>query len=50
METGCGKTMIAVMLIYDLADRIRKPANKIAVFLAPTVPLVQQVSFPPCVL
>ncbi|XVE71087.1 hypothetical protein DITRI_Ditri10aG0122200 [Diplodiscus trichospermus] len=42
LETGCGKTHIAVLLIYELGHLIRKPQQKICIFLAPTVPLVQQ--------
>ncbi|XP_021275641.1 dicer-like protein 4 isoform X3 [Herrania umbratica] len=42
LETGCGKTHIAVLLIYELAHLIRKPQEKICIFLAPTVALVQQ--------
>ncbi|KAI4379355.1 hypothetical protein MLD38_005667 [Melastoma candidum] len=42
LETGCGKTHIAVLLIYELSHLIRKPQQNICVFLAPTVALVQQ--------
>ncbi|XVF48473.1 hypothetical protein PTKIN_Ptkin03bG0193100 [Pterospermum kingtungense] len=42
LETGCGKTHIAVLLIYELGHLIRKPQRKICIFLAPTVALVQQ--------
>lgn len=45
LETGCGKTHIAVLLIYELAHLIRKPQQKICIFLAPTVALVQQVGY-----
>lgn len=42
LGTGCGKTHIAVLLIYALGHLIRKPQKNICVFLAPTVALVQQ--------
>ncbi|TYH69445.1 hypothetical protein ES332_D05G056400v1 [Gossypium tomentosum] len=42
LETGCGKTHIAVLLIYELGHLIRKPQNRVCIFLAPTVALVQQ--------
>ncbi|CAN6448058.1 unnamed protein product [Victoria cruziana] len=42
LETGCGKTHIAVLLMYELGHLIRKPHESICVFLAPTVHLVQQ--------
>ncbi|KAK8581994.1 hypothetical protein V6N12_072193 [Hibiscus sabdariffa] len=42
LETGCGKTHIAVLLIYELGHLIRKPQKRICIFLAPTVALVQQ--------
>ncbi|XVF35510.1 hypothetical protein REPUB_Repub18cG0151900 [Reevesia pubescens] len=42
LETGCGKTHIAVLLIYELGHLIRKPQKRICIFLAPTVVLVQQ--------
>lgn len=44
LGTGCGKTHIAVLLIYEMGQLIRKPQKSICVFLAPTVALVQQVS------
>lgn len=44
LETGCGKTHVAVMLLQHIADLIRKPSTRIAVFLCPSVPLVQQVA------
>lgn len=44
LETGCGKTHIAVLLMYELGHLIRKPHESICVFLAPTVHLVQQVT------
>ncbi|KAK1311372.1 hypothetical protein QJS10_CPA08g00468 [Acorus calamus] len=43
LETGSGKTLIAVMLLRSYAHLIRKPSEGIAVFLAPTVHLVAQV-------
>ncbi|KAM0905561.1 hypothetical protein ACQ4PT_017309 [Festuca glaucescens] len=42
LGTGCGKTHIAVLLIYELGHLIRKPSRDVCVFLAPTVPLVCQ--------
>ncbi|XP_078162667.1 dicer-like 4 isoform X3 [Carex rostrata] len=42
LGTGCGKTHIAVLLMYELGDLIRKPSKEVCVFLAPTVPLVRQ--------
>lgn len=44
LGTGCGKTHIAVLLIYELGHLIRKPQKSVCVFLAPTVALVHQVS------
>lgn len=43
LETGSGKTLIAVMLLRSYAYSIRKPSPFYAVFLVPTVVLVQQV-------
>lgn len=43
LGTGCGKTHIAVLLIYELGHLIRKPEKNKCIFLAPTVALVQQV-------
>ncbi|KAG0494007.1 hypothetical protein HPP92_005001 [Vanilla planifolia] len=43
LGTGCGKTHIAILLMYELGHLIRKPSSNICVFLAPTVPLVRQV-------
>ncbi|KAK8970137.1 hypothetical protein KSP40_PGU011620 [Platanthera guangdongensis] len=43
LDTGAGKTLIAVMLLRSYAYFIRKPSECIAVFLVPTVVLVQQV-------
>lgn len=45
LGTGCGKTHIAVLLIYEMGQLIKKPQKSICVFLAPTVALVQQVFF-----
>lgn len=42
LGTGCGKTHIAVLLMYELGQLIRKPSASVCVFLAPTVPLVRQ--------
>ncbi|KAM0928777.1 hypothetical protein ACQ4PT_001981 [Festuca glaucescens] len=42
LETGAGKTLIAVLLLRSYAHRIRLPAREFAVFLVPTVVLVEQ--------
>ncbi|RWR74360.1 endoribonuclease Dicer 2 isoform X1 [Cinnamomum micranthum f. kanehirae] len=42
LETGSGKTLIAIMLLRAYAHLLRKPSDFIAVFLVPTVVLVQQ--------
>nr|DAD45156.1 TPA_asm: hypothetical protein HUJ06_003386 [Nelumbo nucifera] len=42
LGTGCGKTHIAVLLMYELRHLISKPKKNVCVFLAPTVPLVRQ--------
>ncbi|KAM7268329.1 hypothetical protein ACFE04_010495 [Oxalis oulophora] len=42
LGTGCGKTHIAVLLIYEMGHLIKKPHNNICVFLAPTNALVEQ--------
>lgn len=44
METGTGKTMIAVMLIDEIGEAIKSSGDiKLIIFLAPTVHLVHQV-------
>ncbi|KAG8062664.1 hypothetical protein GUJ93_ZPchr0003g16779 [Zizania palustris] len=43
LETGAGKTLIAVMLLRAYAHRVRRPeSRRFAVFLVPTVVLVGQ--------
>ncbi|KAK6915779.1 Helicase, C-terminal [Dillenia turbinata] len=42
LETGSGKTLIAIMLLRSYAYLLRKPSPFIAVFLVPTVVLVTQ--------
>ncbi|XP_071713455.1 endoribonuclease Dicer homolog 2-like [Rutidosis leptorrhynchoides] len=42
LETGTGKTLIAVMLLRRYAHLLRKPSPFFAVFLVPTVVLVKQ--------
>ncbi|KAF6147407.1 hypothetical protein GIB67_016764 [Kingdonia uniflora] len=42
LGTGCGKTHIAVLLMYELGHLIRKPQKSVCVFLVPTVMLVRQ--------
>ncbi|CAI9090837.1 OLC1v1025698C1 [Oldenlandia corymbosa var. corymbosa] len=42
LETGSGKTLIAIMLLRSYAYAIRKPSPFIAIFLVPTVVLVNQ--------
>ncbi|KAI3750881.1 hypothetical protein L2E82_21772 [Cichorium intybus] len=42
LETGSGKTLIAIMLLRHYAYLLRKPSSSIAVFLVPTVVLVKQ--------
>jgi endoribonuclease Dicer len=44
LETGAGKTLIAVLLIKSICDKMLKENKKIlAIFLVPKVPLVYQV-------
>lgn len=43
LETGSGKTLIAIMLLRSYGYFLRKPSPYIAVFLVPTVVLVTQV-------
>ncbi|XP_048324502.2 endoribonuclease Dicer homolog 2 isoform X1 [Ziziphus jujuba] len=42
LETGSGKTLIAIMLLRTYAHLLRKPSPYIAVFLVPKVVLVSQ--------
>jgi endoribonuclease Dicer len=42
LETGAGKTLIAVLLLRAYAHRIRRQPGSFAVFLVPTVVLVGQ--------
>ncbi|KAK7331288.1 hypothetical protein VNO77_25509 [Canavalia gladiata] len=42
LETGSGKTLIAIMLLRSYAYHLRKPSPFIAVFLVPKVVLVPQ--------
>lgn len=42
LDTGSGKTLIAIMLLRSYAYRLRKPSTSVAVFLVPTVVLVSQ--------
>ncbi|XP_039686333.1 endoribonuclease Dicer homolog 2 isoform X2 [Medicago truncatula] len=42
LETGSGKTLIAIMLLRSYAYHLRKPSPYIAVFLVPKVVLVSQ--------
>lgn len=43
LETGSGKTLIAIMLLRSFAHQLRKPSPFVAVFLVPQVVLVTQV-------
>ena len=43
LDTGAGKTMIAVLLIKGIAEAIKSgDRKKLVIFLAPTVHLVNQ--------
>ncbi|KAL1189126.1 Dicer-like protein 4 [Cardamine amara subsp. amara] len=42
LGTGCGKTHIAVMVIYELGHLVLSPKKSVCIFLAPTVALVEQ--------
>lgn len=42
LGTGCGKTHIAVLLMYEMRHLIQKPQRNLCIFLAPTVHLVEQ--------
>ncbi|KAL1827714.1 hypothetical protein ACET3Z_006126 [Daucus carota] len=42
LETGAGKTLIAIMLLRIYAHHLRKPSTSLGVFLVPTVVLVSQ--------
>ncbi|KAL9315523.1 hypothetical protein ACSQ67_016524 [Phaseolus vulgaris] len=42
LETGSGKTLIAIMLLRSYAHHLRKPSPFIAVFVVPQVVLVSQ--------
>ncbi|BBH06838.1 dicer-like 2 [Prunus dulcis] len=42
LETGSGKTLIAIMLLRSYAYMLRKPSPFVAVFLVPQVVLVKQ--------
>ncbi|KAJ7568468.1 hypothetical protein O6H91_01G033700 [Diphasiastrum complanatum] len=42
LETGCGKTLIAVLLIRALSHLFRKPEKGICVFLVPSICICKQ--------
>ncbi|GJN02380.1 hypothetical protein PR202_ga19724 [Eleusine coracana subsp. coracana] len=48
LGTGCGKTHIAVLLMYELGHLIRKPSREVCIFLAPTIPLFARYTVAPC--
>ncbi|KAL6203231.1 hypothetical protein ACLB2K_026934 [Fragaria x ananassa] len=45
LETGSGKTLIAIMLLRSYSHMFRKPSPFISIFLVPQVPLVKQLQF-----
>lgn len=47
LDTGSGKTFIAIMLMKRVGEELRSRSDKrLTIFLAPTVHLVNQVNFP----
>nr|AJA90765.1 Dicer-like 3 [Ephedra trifurca] len=42
LETGCGKTLVAVLLMQEIGSQMSDFDNRIMIFLAPTVQLVEQ--------
>ncbi|EPS69439.1 hypothetical protein M569_05327, partial [Genlisea aurea] len=42
LGTGCGKTHIAILLMYEMGHLFKRPQKDVCIFLAPTVALVQQ--------
>ncbi|KAL6134902.1 hypothetical protein ACLB2K_067130 [Fragaria x ananassa] len=42
LETGSGKTLIAIMLLRSYSHMLRKPSPFISIFLVPQVPMVKQ--------
>ncbi|KAG6507851.1 hypothetical protein ZIOFF_033204 [Zingiber officinale] len=46
LETGSGKTLIAIMLLCSYTFAIQKPSQHIVVFLIPTIILVTQMILP----
>ncbi|XP_042002405.1 dicer-like protein 4 isoform X1 [Salvia splendens] len=42
LETGAGKTHIAVLVMYEMRHLFNKPQDSVCIFLAPTTALVQQ--------
>ncbi|KAH9603173.1 hypothetical protein KSS87_008418 [Heliosperma pusillum] len=43
LETGCGKTLIAILLMCHMRHLIKKPQTNLCIFLAPTVVLQAKV-------